>query len=77
MFDLSGLPRDSNFEECDRVARLVKDTLDLLELEGFPKTSGSRGIHVLVPSSGARRSPRRGGSPGSSPARSLVRIPGW
>ena len=31
------------------VARLVKATLDLLELESFPKTSGSRGIHVLVP----------------------------
>jgi len=27
----------------------VNDTLGLLELEGFPKTSGSRGIHVLVP----------------------------
>jgi bifunctional non-homologous end joining protein LigD len=32
-----------------RGRRLVKDTLDLLELESFPKTSGSRGIHVLVP----------------------------
>jgi bifunctional non-homologous end joining protein LigD len=31
------------------VARLVKQTLDLLDLESFPKTSGSRGIHVLVP----------------------------
>jgi len=31
------------------VARLVKDTLDLLELEGYPKTSGSRGIHILMP----------------------------
>jgi bifunctional non-homologous end joining protein LigD len=27
----------------------VKETLDLLELRGYPKTSGSRGIHVLVP----------------------------
>ena len=31
------------------VALLVKQTLDLLELESYPKTSGSRGIHVLVP----------------------------
>jgi bifunctional non-homologous end joining protein LigD len=31
------------------VARLVKDALDLLELDSYPKTSGSRGIHVLVP----------------------------
>ena len=39
----------ATFEDVVTVARLVKDTLDLLELEGFPKTSGSRGIHVLVP----------------------------
>jgi bifunctional non-homologous end joining protein LigD len=37
------------FEDVAVVARLVKETLDLLELESFPKTSGSRGIHVLVP----------------------------
>jgi bifunctional non-homologous end joining protein LigD len=48
MFDLD--PSDgSGFEEVIEVARLVKQTLDLLELEGFPKTSGSRGIHILVP----------------------------
>jgi bifunctional non-homologous end joining protein LigD len=27
----------------------VKEVLDALELEGYPKTSGSDGIHVLVP----------------------------
>ena len=32
-----------------RSPQLVKETLDLLELESYPKTSGSRGIHVLVP----------------------------
>jgi len=42
------------FDDVVAVARLVKETLDLLDLEGFPKTSGSRGIHVLVPI--ARRS---------------------
>jgi bifunctional non-homologous end joining protein LigD len=48
MFDLD--PSDGvGFEEVVEVARLVKQTLDLLELESFPKTSGSRGIHVLVP----------------------------
>jgi len=31
------------------VALLVKQTLDLLDLESHPKTSGSRGIHMLVP----------------------------
>jgi bifunctional non-homologous end joining protein LigD len=31
------------------VAKLVRAALAALDLEGFPKTSGSRGIHVLVP----------------------------
>ena len=48
MFDLDP-SEGAGFEEVVEVARLVKQTLDLLELESFPKTSGSRGIHVLVP----------------------------
>ena len=40
---------DAGFEEVIEVARLVKQMLDLVGLESFPKTSGSRGIHVLVP----------------------------
>jgi bifunctional non-homologous end joining protein LigD len=48
MFDLDP-SEGATFENVVEVARLVKDTLDLLELESFPKTSGSRGIHVLVP----------------------------
>jgi len=48
MFDLDP-SEGAGFEEVLEVARLVKQTLDLLELESFPKTSGSRGIHVLVP----------------------------
>ena len=48
IFDLD--PSDDvGFAEVVEVALLVKETLDLLELEGFAKTSGSRGIHVLVP----------------------------
>jgi bifunctional non-homologous end joining protein LigD len=48
MFDLD--PSDgAGFEDVVEVARLVKQTLKLLELESFPKTSGSRGIHVVVP----------------------------
>jgi bifunctional non-homologous end joining protein LigD len=39
----------ATFDDVVTVARLVKETLDLLELEGYPKTSGSRGIHILVP----------------------------
>jgi bifunctional non-homologous end joining protein LigD len=48
MFDLD--PSDgTGFEEVIEVAGLVRQTLDVLELESVPKTSGSRGIHVLVP----------------------------
>ncbi len=48
MFDLDP-SEGATFEDVVEVAQLVKQTLDLLELESFPKTSGSRGIHVLVP----------------------------
>jgi bifunctional non-homologous end joining protein LigD len=37
------------FPEVVQVALLVRQALDLLGLESFPKTSGSRGMHVLVP----------------------------
>jgi bifunctional non-homologous end joining protein LigD len=48
MFDLD--PAESaGFPEVIEVALLVKQALDLLGLESYPKTSGSRGIHVLVP----------------------------
>jgi bifunctional non-homologous end joining protein LigD len=48
MFDLDP-SEGSDFADVVQVALLVKQTLDLLDLESFPKTSGSRGIHVLVP----------------------------
>ena len=48
MFDLDP-SEGSGFDEVIEVALLVKQTLDVLELESVPKTSGSRGIHVLVP----------------------------
>ena len=48
IFDLD--PSDDvGFAEVIEVAQLVKQVLDLAGLESFPKTSGSRGIHVLVP----------------------------
>lgn len=48
LFDLD--PSDDvGFAETIEVALLLKRTLDLLELESFPKTSGSEGIHILVP----------------------------
>jgi bifunctional non-homologous end joining protein LigD len=48
LFDLDPSP-DVGFPETIQVARLIKETLDLVGLESFPKTSGSEGIHILVP----------------------------
>ena len=48
MFDLDP-SEDVGFPEVVEVALLVREALDLLELVSYPKTSGSRGIHVLVP----------------------------
>jgi bifunctional non-homologous end joining protein LigD len=48
LFDLDPSP-DVGFRETVQVALLVKQALDALGLVSFPKTSGSDGIHVLVP----------------------------
>jgi bifunctional non-homologous end joining protein LigD len=48
LFDLDPSP-DVGFKETAQVALLIKEVLDALELEAYPKTSGSDGIHVLVP----------------------------
>jgi len=48
LFDLDPSP-DVGFRETVQVALLVKELLDALGLECVPKTSGSDGIHVLLP----------------------------
>jgi bifunctional non-homologous end joining protein LigD len=48
LFDLDPSP-DVGFAETVEVALLIKQALDVLDLASFPKTSGSEGIHVLVP----------------------------
>ena len=48
LFDLDPAA-DAGFPETVQVALLVKEVLDALGLTGFPKTSGSDGMHVLVP----------------------------
>jgi bifunctional non-homologous end joining protein LigD len=48
LFDLDPSP-DVGFAETVQVALLVKQALDALALASFPKTSGSEGMHVLVP----------------------------
>jgi bifunctional non-homologous end joining protein LigD len=46
-FDLD--PTSGEFADAARAGMRVKDGLDHLGLVSFPKTSGSRGMHVLVP----------------------------
>jgi bifunctional non-homologous end joining protein LigD len=48
LFDLDP-SEDAGFAEAVQVALLVKEVLDALGLVGWPKTSGSDGMHVLVP----------------------------
>jgi bifunctional non-homologous end joining protein LigD len=42
-------PESGKFADAARAALHVKVALDILELVSFAKTSGSRGMHVLVP----------------------------
>jgi bifunctional non-homologous end joining protein LigD len=48
LFDLDPSP-DVGFAETVQVALLVKEALDALGLQSFPKTSSADGMHVLVP----------------------------
>jgi bifunctional non-homologous end joining protein LigD len=53
VFDLD--PSDDvGFAECVEVALLLKELLEAIGLESYPKTSGADGMHILVPI--ARRS---------------------
>ena len=46
-FDLD--PGSGKFGDAAEAGLIVKEALDALEMESFPKTSGSRGLHVFVP----------------------------
>jgi bifunctional non-homologous end joining protein LigD len=54
VFDLDPPESRNGFAQAIRVAHLVREALDELELRSYVKTSGADGIHVLVPI--ARRS---------------------
>ncbi|MDF2193249.1 DNA ligase D [Paraflavitalea sp. CAU 1676] len=41
--------KGNTFEQVVQTARMVKRVLDELGIEGYPKTSGSTGIHVYIP----------------------------
>ncbi|MBX4210889.1 DNA ligase D [Candidatus Parcubacteria bacterium] len=42
-------PLNIGFEEVIQVAQTVKEVLDDLKIEGYPKTSGATGIHIYIP----------------------------
>jgi bifunctional non-homologous end joining protein LigD len=46
-FDLD--PGSGKFKDAVEAGIIVKEVLDRLSLKSFPKTSGSRGLHVFVP----------------------------
>jgi bifunctional non-homologous end joining protein LigD len=49
VFDLDPPEADDAFVQCIRVAHLLRSALDSLGLRSYVKTSGSDGIHVLLP----------------------------
>jgi bifunctional non-homologous end joining protein LigD len=49
LFDLDPPEEDDAFALCIRVAHYVHQALDALRLASYVKTSGSDGIHVVVP----------------------------
>src|SRR5437763_709023 len=49
LFDLDPPDQDDAFALCVRVAHYVRCALEQLELNSWVKTSGSDGIHVVVP----------------------------
>jgi bifunctional non-homologous end joining protein LigD len=42
-------PEDISFEKVVETAKIIKKTLDQVPIKSFPKTSGGRGMHVLIP----------------------------
>jgi len=48
LFDLDPFP-PASFKECLEIALLIREVLNSYGLEGFPKTSGLMGLHILVP----------------------------
>lgn len=47
VFDLD--PEDVNFHAVVSVAKKIKEILDDIQVKGFCKTSGGRGLHIFIP----------------------------
>lgn len=48
VIDIDPSPKNT-FEEVIEVALAIKEVLDLAKIGGYPKTSGSSGIHIYIP----------------------------
>lgn len=48
LFDIDPEP-PANINDAVEVANLLKKTLDNMSLKSYPKTSGKKGLHVIVP----------------------------
>ena len=46
-FDID--PQSGKFSDAARAALYLKEVLEVLKLTSFPKTSGSRGLHIFIP----------------------------
>jgi bifunctional non-homologous end joining protein LigD len=42
-------PESGKFADAAQAGLFIKEALDALKLDSFPKTSGSRGLHVFIP----------------------------
>lgn len=47
-FDLDPVP-EARFRQVLEAACLVRDSLEALKIKSYPKTTGSRGVHIYVP----------------------------
>jgi bifunctional non-homologous end joining protein LigD len=48
LFDIDPEP-PANINDAVEIANLLKETLDNMSLKSYPKTSGKKGLHVIVP----------------------------
>jgi bifunctional non-homologous end joining protein LigD len=58
LFDLDPPDSRNGFVEAIRVAHLIREALEKLELRSYVKTSGADGIHVLLPITRRARFPQ-------------------
>jgi bifunctional non-homologous end joining protein LigD len=45
-------PDKHTYDQVVEAARIVKDILDAIDVRGYPKTSGSTGMHIYIPLAG-------------------------